>query len=135
MTEERLYTVTELAAELGITARAIRFYEDKGLITPSRAGSTRVYSFRERARMRLILRGKSLGFSLREIKDFLDLYNVDPMHRTQHEALLHAVRDRIGKLERMRAAIARTLEELQAIEQQTGDTVERLRRSASGTVG
>ncbi|MCQ8279805.1 MerR family DNA-binding transcriptional regulator [Acetobacteraceae bacterium KSS8] len=119
MTDERLYTVTELATELGITARAIRFYEDKGLIIPSRVGSTRVYSYRERARMRLILRGKSLGFSLREIKDFLDLYNVDPMHRVQHEALLAAVRDRMGKLERMQATIAHTLEELQAIEEQT----------------
>ncbi len=121
MTDERLYTVTELATELGITARAIRFYEDKGLIIPSRVGSTRVYSYRERARMRLILRGKSLGFSLREIKDFLDLYNVDPMHRVQHEALLHAVRDRMNKLERMQTAIAHTLEELQAIEHQTAE--------------
>ena len=75
----------------------------------------------ERARMRLILRGKSLGFSLREIKDFLDLYNVDPMHRVQHEALLHAVRDRMNKLERMQTAIAHTLEELQAIEHQTAE--------------
>lgn len=119
MDDERLYTVTELAAEFGVTARAIRFYEDKGLIAPSRAGSTRVYTYRERARMRLILRGKGLGFSLREIRDFLALYNVDPMHPAQREALLGALRNRIGRLERMRSAITHTLEELAVIERQT----------------
>ncbi len=117
--DERLYSVTELATALGITARAIRFYEDKGLISPSRVGCNRVYTYRERARMRLILRGKALGFSLAEIKDFLDLYNADPMHRTQTEALLGATRDRIVKLRRMQAAIDRTLDELHAIETQT----------------
>lgn len=65
--------VTDLARELGITARALRFYEDKGLITPHRVGATRIYTARERARMILVLRGKRLGFSLREIKDYLDL--------------------------------------------------------------
>ncbi len=115
----RLYTVTALAAELGVTARAIRFYEDKGLISPSRAGATRVYTSRERARMRLILRGKSLGFSLREIRTFLDLYDADPLHRTQKEALLGAVRERVGRLVAMRDAIERTLDELRAIEAET----------------
>ncbi len=115
----RLYTITELAGELGITARAIRFYEDKGLIDPARAGANRVYTFRERARMRLILRGKSLGFTIREIKDFLDLYNVDPMHRVQKEALRDAVGQRIERLEAMRDAIARTLDELRAIDRET----------------
>lgn len=77
MAPGRLYTVTELAAELGMTARAIRFYEDKGLITPQRAGTTRVYSSRDRARMILILRGKRLGFSLGTIREYLDLYDAD----------------------------------------------------------
>ena len=74
---EKLYSVTELAKELGVTPRAIRFYEAKGLITPQRAGGTRVYTHRDRGRLILILRGKKLGFSLREIKDYLDLYVVD----------------------------------------------------------
>ncbi|MBX6742408.1 MAG: MerR family transcriptional regulator, partial [Acetobacteraceae bacterium] len=68
-----LYTVNQLAAELGITGRAIRFYEAKGLIAPRRAGTTRVFDRRDRARLLLVLRGKRLGFSLAEIREFLDL--------------------------------------------------------------
>ena len=115
---ERLLTVTELAAELGVTPRAIRFYEDKGLIDPARVGATRVYTPRERARMLLILRGKRLGFSLAEIKDFLDLYALDPRHLEQKRALLAGVRKRIGALDEMRVSLDRTLEELRLIEAQ-----------------
>ncbi len=121
----RLYTVTALAAELGVTARAIRFYEDKGLIRPSRVGATRVYSHREHGRMQLILRGKRLGFSLREIKEFLDLYDVDPEHDEQKRLLLRGVRDRIRQLRAMSAALTRTLDELQAIELQVASDLER----------
>ena len=121
---ERLLTVTELAAELGVTPRAIRFYEDKGLIDPARAGATRVYTARERARMLLILRGKRLGFSLAEIKDFLDLYAVDPRHLEQKRALLGGVRKRIAALEEMRVSLERTLVELRAIEDMVGREVE-----------
>ncbi|WP_158918079.1 MerR family DNA-binding transcriptional regulator [Caulobacter sp. S45] len=115
----RLYTVTEMAEELGVTPRALRFYEDKGLITPSRAGTTRVYTRREHARMQLILRGKRLGFSLREIKQFLDLYDVDPTHKEQLRTLLEAVRHRIDDLETTREALTKTLLELREIEDQT----------------
>ena len=87
-----LLTVTQVAAQLGATARAIRFYEDKGLITPQRIGTTRVYGRREVARMTLILRGKRLGFSLREIKEFLDLYDVDSTQKTQMRRLIENVR-------------------------------------------
>ncbi|NPD66680.1 MerR family DNA-binding transcriptional regulator [Lichenicola cladoniae] len=123
--DERLLTVTELAAELGVTARAIRFYEDKGLIQPGRVGATRAYTRREHARMQLILRGKRLGFSLREIKEFLDLYDVDPEHDEQKRLLLRAVRDRIRQLRVMNAALVRTLDELQAIELQVSSALER----------
>ena len=78
-----LQGIQEVAAELGITMRTMRFYEDKGLIAPQRVGTTRVYTKREVARMRLILRGKQLGFSIREIKEFLDLYEADPAHIEQ----------------------------------------------------
>ena len=115
---ERLLTVTELAAELGVTPRAIRFYEDKGLLEPGRVGATRVYTARERARMLLILRGKRLGFSLAEIKDFLDLYAVDPRHLEQKRALLVGVRKRIDELEEMRVSVERTLAELRSVETQ-----------------
>ena len=112
---ERLLTVTELAKELGLTPRAIRFYADKGLIDPARVGATRVYSPRERARMLLILRGKRLGFSLAEIKKFLDLYAVDPRHVEQKRALLVGVEKRIAELEGMKVSLERTLDELHAI--------------------
>ncbi len=115
----RLLTITELAEQLDVTARAIRFYEDKGLISPARAGATRVYTRRELARMQLILRGKRLGFSLRDIKQFLDLYDHDPTHVEQRRQLLARVRHRIEELEKTRAAVTETLAELGEIEQQT----------------
>ena len=111
-----LLTVTQVAAQLGATARAIRFYEDKGLITPQRIGTTRVYGRREVARMTLILRGKRLGFSLREIKEFLDLYDVDSTQKTQMRRLIENVRRRAVALEEQRVAISQTLAELEQIE-------------------
>ncbi len=114
----RFWTVTSLSEELGITPRTIRFYEDKGLIAPERAGTTRIYTARDRARMILILRGKRLGFSLREIAEFLDLYDVDPTRAEQTRALLAAVRHRIADLEEQSAALALSLDELREIESQ-----------------
>ena len=116
---ERLFTVTGLAAELGVTARTLRFYEDRGLISPRRVGTTRVYSHRDRARMVLILRGKRLGFSLREITEFLNLYDADQTGTEQLRALDAAVAHRISTLEEQRAALAQTLSELHAIARQT----------------
>jgi DNA-binding transcriptional MerR regulator len=115
MAEGQLYTVTELARELGMTARAIRFYEDKGLISPRRAGTTRVYSARDRARMILILRGKRLGFSLSTIKEYLDLYDVDITQRAQLRLLLDAVGKRREQLVAQRQAIDEALAELDDI--------------------
>ena len=109
----QLHTVTQLAAELGVTARTLRFYEGKGLITPSRLGTTRVYMARDRARMILILRGKRLGFSLREIAEYLDLYDTDPTQKVQNARLLKLVTARIDKLELQRAALEEMLVDLQ----------------------
>jgi DNA-binding transcriptional MerR regulator len=109
----QLHTVTQLAAELGVTARTLRFYEGKGLITPSRLGTTRVYMARDRARMILILRGKRLGFSLREIAEYLDLYETDPTQKAQNARLLKLVNLRIVKLEQQRTALDEMLVELQ----------------------
>ena len=113
-----LYTVTQLAAELGVTVRTLHFYEAQGLITPRRAGNTRVYAPRDRARMILILRGKSLGFSIREIRDYLELYDMDPTHELQTKTLLQAVRARIQTLGEQQLALTQTLAELREIEQQ-----------------
>jgi DNA-binding transcriptional MerR regulator len=115
---DRLLTVTELAKELGITPRTIRFYEDKGLITPRRAANTRIYTYRDRARMQLILRGKRLGFSLRDIKDYLDLYEVDRTKGEQVKLLLTLIRQRVARLQDQRQALEDALEELADIEGQ-----------------
>ena len=115
---DTLLTVTQLARDLGITARTIRFYEDKGLITPQRAGSTRIYTARDRARMILILRGKRLGFSLREIKEYLDLYNADQTQAGQIRALLAGVQKRLEMLREQRRALETTIDELEDIQRQ-----------------
>jgi DNA-binding transcriptional MerR regulator len=114
-----LYTVTQLANDLGVTARTVRFYEDKGLLTPQRAGTTRVYAHRDRVRLMLILRGKRLGFSLREIKEYLDLRETDPSGREQMRALLKRLNGRIARLVEQEQALAETLAEMRALEQQT----------------
>ena len=120
---DRNFTVTQLAAELGITARTLRFYEDRGLIEPQRLGTTRFYAARDRARMKLILRGKQLGFSLRDIAQYLDLYDADATGTEQLLALQAAVAARIATLEQQRAAVAQTLAELHEIARQTNHTL------------
>jgi DNA-binding transcriptional MerR regulator len=136
MTHGRLYTVTELANELGMTPRAVRFYEDKGLITPQRAGTTRVYSARDRARMILILRGKRLGFSLSAIKEYLDLYETDVTQHAQLRGLLAGVTKRRQQLLAQRQAIDDALSELADITAQAESALKipapRARRAASG---
>jgi len=115
---ERLFTITELARDLGVTPRAIRFYESKGLLRPQRAGTTRVYDHRDRGRLLLILRGKRMGFSLAQVGQFLDLYDADP---DQHQQLLHLLRGarhRIAALERQRHDLELTLAELRDVEAQ-----------------
>lgn len=126
---DTLYTVTQLAKDLGVTARTVRFYEDKGLLTPQRAGNTRVYTHRDRARLILILRGKRLGFSLREIKEYLDLYDADPTQQEQLRALLKRIQTRIGSLVDQERALVETLAELRAIEQQAQDALAALASS------
>ncbi len=113
---QKLYSVTELAEELGVTPRALRFYEDKGLVTPQRVGTTRVYTHRDRGRLAPILRGKRLGFSLREVREWLDLYDADPSQAAQMRALIAKVRERIGVLEGQRVDLDATLKELSGIE-------------------
>ena len=116
--DEELRGIQQMATELGVTHRTIRFYEDKGLIEPKRVGTTRVYSRRDFARMQLILRGKRLGFSLREIAQFLDLYDADPNHISQMKALSERVGERIAELEEQFHALEVTLAELRLIREQ-----------------
>ena len=111
-----LFTVNQLAEELGVTARAIRFYEAKGLIAPRRAGTTRVFDRRDRARLLLVLRGKRLGFSLASIREFLDLYDADRSQGAQIRLFLERARERIRELERQREDLDQTLRELREVE-------------------
>ena len=118
--------IQQVAEELGVTHRTLRFYEDKGLISPQRIGTMRIYSKREMGRMRLILRGKRLGFSIREIGEFLDLYDADPEQHTQMEALLKRVREKREGLRQQRRAIDETIRELNEIEKEAEDYLARV---------
>jgi DNA-binding transcriptional MerR regulator len=119
-----LFGITELCTEFGITLRTIRFYEDKGLLSPRRINSTRVYTRRDRARLALILRSKAIGASLAEIKHFLDLYGSGGEGRVQQ---MRYVVDRTGQaiaeLETKRAHIDATLAELRLIHTKVSDAL------------
>lgn len=112
---DRHFTIGELAEAFGLTTRAIRFYESKGLISPPRKGRARSYSRRERARLKLITQGKNLGFSLEEIRDWLELYDADPNHVTQAKVLVAKVDTVIEDMARKRADIERALKDLREI--------------------
>jgi DNA-binding transcriptional MerR regulator len=107
---ERTYTISQLAREFKVTPRALRFYEDKGLMTPKREGLNRVYSHKDRARLQLILRGKRVGLSLIEIKEILDLYKVD--QRAQAQTALKRFKVRIEALKAQREDVDAAIEAL-----------------------
>jgi DNA-binding transcriptional MerR regulator len=107
--------IGELAAEFGLTPRTIRFYEDQGLLAPVRECSRRVYGHRDRAQLTLICRGKRLGFTLAEIKDFLTLYETDDGQVAQMRTLIRRGRERIAALERQLRDVEDTLRELRDI--------------------
>ncbi len=111
-TSDRLFTAPELADALGVTARALRFYETKGLLNPRRMGTRRVYDRKDRARLHLILRGKRLGFSLAEIAEYLELYQADTAQVEQLKRLETMVDQRLEALEQQRVALETTLDEL-----------------------
>ncbi|MBB4052666.1 DNA-binding transcriptional MerR regulator [Devosia subaequoris] len=110
-----LFAIAELAREFGISTRAIRFYESKGLLSPERVGATRIFRKRDRARLILILRGKRLGFTLRDISDYLSLYDAD--RAQQVNLLADKVDERLALLERQRDDLETTIRELREIKQ------------------
>jgi len=116
---EPLKSIAEAAEMLGVTQRTLRFYEDKGLISPQRVGTMRAYSKREMGRMMLILRGKRLGFSIREIGEFLSLYEDDPDQKVQAQRMLDATQHRLAELRQQREAIDQTISELEGLEAQS----------------
>jgi len=114
----RAYTISELAREFALTTRAIRFYEDCGLLTPAREKRARVYGERERVRLKLILRGKRLGLALSEIGELLDLYEVKRNERAQLAAFLTLLAERRMRLLQQREDIEAVLAEIDGIERE-----------------
>ena len=119
------FTIGELAAAFALTARSIRFYEDQGLLAPRREAGQRVYSLRDRGRLSLICRGKRLGFSISEIKDFLDLYEAGDGQIEQMRYLMNRARDRIAALEQQLCDVQDTLADLRGMVAAAADHLRR----------
>ena len=120
---DKTYTITELSREFNVTPRAIRFYEDQGLVTPAREGRRRVYSRRDRVRLKLILRGKRLGFPLSETKALFELYDSDHGEVGQMHYFLEKIRERREILEQQRMDIEAVLGELEIAERTVRDAL------------
>ena len=111
------WTIAELASVFDVTHRTIRFYEDRGLLTPERRGTQRIFHPRDRVRLALILRGRRLGFALDEVRRIVDMYDEEPGESGQLRYLLEQIAARRAELEQRRADIAQTLAELDDVEQ------------------
>ena len=133
--DARLYTITELAQEFDVTPRAIRFYEDMGLIAPARAGRNRVYAHRDRTRLKLTLRGKRLGLSLQEIKQLVDMYESPSDTAPQLQAFLGVLAAHRQQLERQREDLEITLDEIAQHEARCRSLLADAERAAAATAG
>ncbi len=129
----RTYRITELSEEFGVTPRAIRFYEDEGLLTPQRDGTRRVYRSRDRVRLKLILRGKRLGFSLQEIREMIDIYDVDRSEIAQLQLVLLKIKERRGSLLQQQKDIASLLDELHELEGRCAELLDERARPLTPT--
>lgn len=121
---EEFTRIGEMAKSFDVTLRALRFYEDRGLIHPRREGTTRLYSHRDRARLKLILLGRRVGFSLREVKQMMDLYDPKGSNTRQLKLVLEKSQRQLGRLETRRAALDEAIGELKDIMENARDRLE-----------
>ena len=117
-TPQTTYSISDLSKEFDITTRSIRFYEDQGLLKPKRRGQTRIYSLKDRVRLKLILRGKRLGFSLAETRRLFELYDADKSSTSQLNTMLALVEEKKYALQQQMDDIKVVLMELNSAEQQ-----------------
>jgi|TARA_B110000438_G_scaffold81283_2_gene81124 DNA-binding transcriptional MerR regulator len=110
------FSISDLAAEFGITTRTLRFYEEKGLLAPKRIGKTRIFSSAQRVKLVLILRGKRLGFSLEESRDIIEMYDPLAKNKRQLQSLMEKIAEKRQIIEKQRAEINSMLEDLRAAE-------------------
>jgi DNA-binding transcriptional MerR regulator len=113
--DENLARIGEMAKTFGVTLRTLRFYEDKGLLHPKRDGSTRLYTRRDRARLKLILLGRKIGFSLRDVKQMIDLYDPTGSNSRQLKLTLDKSEKQLARLQKQRAAIDEAVAELETM--------------------
>jgi DNA-binding transcriptional MerR regulator len=111
--DDQLFRIGDLASEFGVTLRTLRFYEDKGLLQPRRIGVTRLYSRRDRARLKLILLGKRLGFSLEEVRRMIELYDPEGRNKTQLKVALDKGGEQLQRLKEQRVEIDTAIRELE----------------------
>jgi DNA-binding transcriptional MerR regulator len=130
---ERTYSISELCREFDVTPRTLRFYEQKGLLAPARRGWTRIFNYRDRVRLQLILRGRRVGFSLEEIKEMLDLYQLKDGQLTQLRVASTKLRERLSGLNKQRAELDDAIADLE----RTCDIVDGMlrEREAAGPAG
>ncbi|EKB18860.1 MerR family DNA-binding transcriptional regulator [Aeromonas veronii] len=125
--KEITYSISELAHEFDVTPRTIRYYEDEGLLTPQREGQTRIYSHRDKIRLKLTLRGKRLGFSLAEIRELFEMYDTDRSSKTQLHSMIQLIETKRGVLHQQLEDIQMVMAELEAAEQRCVNSLNSLK--------
>ncbi|EPX9366011.1 MerR family DNA-binding transcriptional regulator [Aeromonas veronii] len=128
--KEITYSISELAHEFDVTPRTIRYYEDEGLLTPLREGQTRIYSHRDKIRLKLTLRGKRLGFSLAEIRELFDMYDTDKSSKNQLNSMIRLIESKRSALHQQLEDIQMVMAELEAAEQRCVNSLNSLKTGA-----